>query len=337
MNITSKQLMRLSLCVYLSSLVWYLPQIVKSPLCIVAPFIFVTTFLYCQKEHNASKPYFSPPKPLLCLYALWAVLNMFLHSKRFCCSLKITVMRFSPGWFLSGVVVIIAIYLLTRSRPLKTVVRMAEIIYPFSVFVIILFFVMLIPFASKGQLFTKAFSKNAFDLSAMTCITAAFSPLFLPILMGKKAELSFSRAMRYTSFLAFIHFVYILAFSLLPSLRQKSIFSLFTLSKAVNVLGVLERPEGLCVIVGAFLFLLSALFYTALFCYLTKEISGKKTKLFTAIVSGAVFTISSADTSAGFLSIEIIFSYINIVFCFFIPLVIMLAFAIKNLRGEEKC
>ncbi len=330
--------MSLSCAVALCSLVWSLPTLVKSPFCVILPFIFITAFLYCLKEFCAQKAPFFLKKPLLCLYALWAAMNAFLYFERFSYSLKITVMKFSPKWFLSGVIAIVALYLLTRRRPLKTVMRLSEIIYPFSTFVIIIFFVMLIPFISKGGLGEVTDMDSAFDMNAMTGLTAAFSPLFIPVLMGKKADFSFSKAVKYTAVFFVIASLYILSFLLLPSLGKSSIFSLFTLSKAVNILGVLERPEGLAVIVAAFLIMLSALFYISLFCYLAKEISGKSTRLFTAFSVAAVFILSLfVNTSGVFLALEAVFSYINLLFSFFIPLVIMLMQAIKNLRGEEKC
>lgn len=337
MNITSKQLMNISCAVALCSLVWSLPKVAASPFCIILPFVFIIAYLYCQKEHTASEYAFLPKKPILCLYALWALINVFLYFERFSYSLKITVMKFSPKWFLSGVIAITALYLLTRKRPLKTAVRMAEIIYPFSLFVIILFFVMLIPFISSDNLHKIKEIKSSFDLSAMAGITSSFSPIFLPVLMGKKAEFSFSRAVKYTAVFFVISAFYILLFLLLPSV-DSSLFSLFTLSKAVNVLGVLERPEGLAVIVSSFLILLSSLFYISLFCYLAKEISGRKTKCFAGFMVIAVFIISAfVNTGFDFLRLETLISYINLLFSFFIPLVIMLTNAILNLRGEEKC
>lgn len=341
MILTSKQVASLTFLIALTFLIWRLPLVAASPLCVIPPFLFFTAFSYSLKEYKCSKAQIPQKvtKLLFVLYSLWALLNAFVYTERFFLSLKSTIMTYSPKWFLLTSIAIAAIFLLTRKRPLKTVARMSEIIFPLFCGAVVLFLIMVLPSLSVKNV-RQAFELGSiFDFEAITAITASVGVIFIPILFdSKKAEFSFSKALRYAGVFFFIAALYLTAFMLLPKLLTSSFFSLYSLSQAVNILGVLERPEGVAVAEGSMLMAISALFFISLFCYLTNNVTGRKTRAFSAVVfviMCSVSLIARPDINTLF-AIEKALIFINIIFEYFIPLVLMLTSVIINIKEKPK-
>lgn len=350
-----KQISRTFLLCALSCTFWYLPGICSNnqagSLCVVIGAVFLLLFAHALKgfcfcdffDEKSEKPN-TVCRILFVLYSAWAFLNAFLITNQYILSFKASAMRYTPKWFYILISAALVLYAVTRKNALQVIFRVSELVFPYLIFFVLLMLLLVLPYFKADNL--KGFFENAisgaFNVSGISAFLSAGGIVFILPLFVRNTPDAKNSAKPIKSVLCFSAVTFLCVFLAAAVMGIGALgeteFFLLSLSRRVNIFGVLERPEGpaaLCAALSSFIFALLLIYLSAFF--ICKAFAVEKNTLIsvTAALSVLLLVCAVSLNTSDLRRLFDITVYVNLVFEYLIPLAAITVFSLK--KGKRQC
>lgn len=358
-SFTLRQLVRLSIVCALGQIAWYVPSrsAINSSGVLTCVFSGLILFLYSvgiggfikgyknntEKNISESSFYNTISIILFILYFLWGISNAVLQLGMFSATFQTSTLKYMPDWFIVVTAALLCIYVLTRKAAIKTVARAAEFCLPILVIIFILCFVLILPYIRSYFLegFFIGAGEALLNWDGIIAILSAGGIIFLPLIFRK--DISEKRQAVKMLTLSTITIILIAGILIFLSIAVNGVqrvrengFALLSMTRRINLLGVLERPEGLGVVCTAFSQLVFFFFLSCIsgecLCKIFKKPNCKTLFACVGVVTAAI-TLILSPTNSELKMVNGILSYFNLIFEFIIPSVAMLY--ISGRKGND--